>query len=52
MFCRFEASNLDGRMDDMASWHGALSVEQIQNVMEYGAEWYLGVPPGTLIMVR
>ena len=46
-----ETSNLDGRMDDLAIWQGALSDEQIQNAMNYGAKYYLGPPKGTLILL-
>ena len=47
-----ETANLDGRMDDLAIWQGGLTEEQIQNVIEYGAKYYLGPPAGTLIMVQ
>ncbi len=45
-------ANLDGRMDDLAIWQGALTDEQIQNVINYGAQYYLGPPAGTLFLVN
>ncbi len=47
-----ETTYLDGRMDDLAIWQGVLTVDQIQNVMNYGAQYYLGPPAGTLIMIQ